>query len=93
MSGDKFSCLHLIERAYSYLQRAGLSELECCRHVQWLAGELADRLAHGEPSPEQLDTLWQHLMDEAAQRAVAEAAMPVLAPAPLRGSIGYARFG
>jgi len=86
------SCLHLIERAYSYLERAGLSELECCRQVQWLAGALAEALAQGPVTVSAQEDLWKQLMANAAipERAAGTAS---LAPTLQRGSIGYARFG
>jgi len=92
MSEAAPSCLHLLERAYSYLQRAGLSELECCHQVQWLAGAMADALAHGPMSEPAQEALWQALMDNAQIPALAPHTVS-LAPEPLRGSIGYARFG
>lgn len=92
MSGAAPSCLHLLERAYSYLQRAGLSELECCHQVQWLAGAMADALAHGPISESGQEALWQQLMANAKVPAQAQGAGS-LAPPPQRGSIGYARFG
>ncbi|WP_227816900.1 hypothetical protein [Nitrogeniibacter aestuarii] len=92
MSEAAPSCLHLLERAYSYLQRAGLSELECCHQVQWLAGAMADALAHGPMSEAAQEALWQALMSEA--KIPFESVQRVqLAPPPQRGSIGYARFG
>jgi len=88
------SCLQLIERAYSYLRLAGASEAECCRHVQWLAGELADAVSAGEmANVASLNAFWQRLLDEGERLGADESEVPVLAPEPVRGSIGYARFG
>lgn len=86
------SCLHLLERAYSYLQRAGLSDLECCHQVQWLAGAMAEALRVGPMSESEQELLWQNLMQRAKVPARSESSAP-LAPPPQRGSIGYARFG
>jgi len=92
MSGAAPSCLHLLERAYSYLQRAGLSELECCHRVQWLAGAMAEALEEGPMSDAAQEALWRQLMLDAQVPLHASVAVE-LAPAPQRGSIGYARFG
>ena len=92
MSEAAPSCLHLLERAYSYLQRAGLSELECCHQVQWLAGAMAEDLATGPMSEAAQEALWEKLMIEAKVPLQTVDAIR-LAPPPQRGSIGYARFG
>jgi hypothetical protein len=88
------SCLQLIERAYSYLRLSGASEADCCRHVQWLSGALADAMSTGEvASAASLNAFWQRLLDEGERLGGEAAEVPVLAPEPVRGSIGYARFG
>lgn len=92
MSQAAPSCLHLLERAYSYLQRAGLSDLECCHQVQWLAGAMAEALRDGPISDAEQEALWQQLM-AGANVPVHQPGAVQLAPVPQRGSIGYARFG
>lgn len=94
MTTQDASCLQLIERAYSYLRLSGASEAECCRHVQWLAGALADAVSAGEMASEaSLNAFWQRLLGEGERIGGNEVVAPVLAPEPVRGSIGYARFG
>jgi hypothetical protein len=90
MSHRDSPCLQLLERAYSYLRLTGASEVDCCRHVQWLAGELAESMTGGTPPAEVVDALWARLMPI---DAMDEERSEPLAPPPVRGSIGYARFG
>ena len=93
MSASAVPCLQLIERAYSYLRLCGASEVDCCRQVQALAGALAEAMIDDEAPPELVASLWQRLMADGLAIRHANASDPALAPAPARGSIGYARFG
>ncbi|QID17290.1 hypothetical protein G3580_06300 [Nitrogeniibacter mangrovi] len=93
MSQIPVPCQQVLERAYSYLRRCGVSELECCRHAQWLAGRMADLLAAGAPTAAQLEALWHEVTRVAEASVMARERPTCLAPEPLRGSIGYARFG
>ncbi len=93
MSTPTVPCLQLIERAYSYLRLSGASEADCCRHVQTLAGALAEAMVQDAPPAELVASLWQQLMADGVATQNAQADAPMRAPAPVRGSIGYARFG